>query len=218
MVKEQLVSRGISDPRVLEAAKKIPRHLFMEEAFWERAYGDQALPIGAKQTISQPYMVGLMTEALSLKDNHRVLEIGTGSGYQTAVLSELAGRVYSIERIHPLADRARAVLEELDYYNVLIRVSDGSYGWEEQAPFDAILVAAASPDIPSVLVDQLKDGGTLVIPIGDRKSQVLQKGTKQGKELVVTPLTPCVFVPLLGAHGWSEVTEENGMGCKGRYG
>jgi len=210
MIQSHLVARGISDSRVLAAMRKVPRHLFVEEAFWERAYEDHSLPIGAKQTISQPYMVGRMTEALCLKGHERVLEIGTGSGYQTAVLAELAARVFSIERIRSLAERARRIIEGLHYHNVLIRVGDGTYGLKDEGPFDAILIAAASPQIPTSLADQLKDGGVLIIPVGDRNNQVLQKGVKKRGELLLTPLTGCVFVPLLGAFGWKELGGGNG--------
>jgi len=210
MVQSQLVARGIADLRVLAVMRSVPRHLFVGEAFVERAYEDRALPIGARQTISQPYMVGRMTEALALKGHERVLEIGTGSGYQTAVLAGMAARIFSLERIRVLADRARRVLEALQYHNVLIRVADGTYGLKDEAPFDAILVAAAAPQIPAALVDQLKEGGRLLIPVGDRANQVLQKAVKKGGELQLAPLTPCVFVPLVGAFGWRE--EEGGNG------
>lgn len=210
MVEDQLVARGIKDERVLSAMRKIPRHLFVEEAFRERAYGDHALPIGEKQTISQPYMVALMTEALELKGAERVLEIGTGSGYQTAVLAELASRVYSIERIRVLTSKAWKILDGLRYQNVIIRVSDGTYGWKDEAPFDAILVAAGAPAIPSVLIDQLKVGGRLVIPVGERKEQTLKKVVKEEGKLSTTSVTPCLFVPLLGALGWKTEEEEEG--------
>ena len=210
MVEEQLISRGIKDPRVLEAMGKVPRHLFIEEALWDRAYGDHALPIGEKQTISQPLMVALMTEVLSLKGNEKVLEIGTGSGYQTAVLAELSAKVYSIERIKSLALRARDLLDKLQYQNVVIKQFDGTYGWKESSPFDAILVTAGSPDIPQVLVDQLADGGRLVIPVGDRKSQTLKKVLKTRAGLITSSHTPCVFVPLIGTYGWKVETDNGG--------
>jgi protein-L-isoaspartate(D-aspartate) O-methyltransferase len=206
MVEEQLAARGIKDERVLDAMRKVPRHLFIEEALWDRAYGDHALPIGEKQTISQPYMVAVMSEALDLRETDRVLEIGTGSGYQTAVLAELAGKVYSVERIKSLALKARAVMDSLHYTNVVVKVFDGTYGWPDEAPFDAILVTAGGPEIPRPLAEQLKEGGRLVIPVGDRVSQVLYQVVKTSTGLSSTPVTGCVFVPLLGTFGWKDPT------------
>ncbi len=204
MVDEQLIPRGISDHRVLSAMRKLPRHLFVEEALQDRAYGDYALPIGEKQTISQPYMVALMTEALELNGSEIVLEIGTGSGYQAAILAELSRQVYSIERIPNLALRARKVIEDLGYKNVDIKIYDGTLGWEEKAPFDGIIVTASAPDIPKSLTDQLKLGGRLVIPVGTRHFQTLIKVVKKKDGLVKMPLTECVFVPLIGTYGWGE--------------
>ncbi len=212
MVEDQLIAKGIKDERVLAAMRKVPRHLFVEEAFRDRAYGDHALPIGEKQTISQPYMVALMSEALALKGTEKVLEIGTGSGYQTAVLAELAARVCSIERIQSFVSKAWKIMGELGYRNAVIRQSDGSFGWKDEAPFDAILVAAGAPQIPSVLIDQLKVGGRMVIPIGERASQTLKKIVKEEKGTVTSSITPCVFVPFLGASGWSKEEESGGNG------
>jgi len=203
MVAEQIVARGMTDLRVLEAMRTIPRHLFLEEALRARAYDDSALPIGEKQTISQPYIVALMTQSLRLQVTDKVLEIGTGSGYQTAILAELAARVYSIERVKSLAVKARERLDRLGYRNVATRNSDGTYGWGEAAPFDAILVAAGSPSIPSLLVEQLKEGGRVVIPVGDRTRQALQLGVKQRGTLKMSDLGDCVFVPFIGAFAWS---------------
>lgn len=203
MVEGQIVARGIADARLLEAMRTIPRHLFLDEALRERAYDDSALPIGEKQTISQPYIVALMTQALALKATDKILEIGTGSGYQTAILAHLAARVYSMERVKSLAVAARERLDRLGYRNVVVRNSDGTYGWGEAAPFDAILVAAGSPSIPPLLVEQLKDGGRLVIPVGDRTRQALQLGVKQRGTLRVSDLGECVFVPFIGAFAWS---------------
>ena len=203
MVADQLRARGITDPRVLTAMGRVPRHRFVEEALAARAYGDYPLPIGEKQTISQPYMVALMTQALELGGGERVLEVGTGSGYQTAILAELAGKVYSVERIRALADRARAILEELGYYNVLIRVGDGTLGWREEAPFDAVLVTAAAPEVPAPLVEQLKPGGRLVIPVGGTTAQVLKSLVKDADGAVrESELVGCVFVKLVGEQGW----------------
>lgn len=204
MVTEQLIGRGIRDPRVLCAMKKVPRHLFVEEALAARAYGDYPLPIGEKQTISQPYMVALMTEALGPGPEDRVLEIGTGSGYQTAILAELCSKVYSIERIKALAERAERILKELGYTNFLIRVGDGTNGWKEEAPFDGIMVTAGAPRVPAALLEQLADGGRLVIPIGDEFSQTLTKIVREGDDYHQSTLTGCVFVKLIGNQGWKD--------------
>jgi len=204
MVDEQIAGRGIRDPRVISAMGRVQRHLFVEEALRDRAYGDHALPIGERQTISQPYMVAYMTESLELRGSERVLEIGTGSGYQTAVLAELAAHVYSIERIEALAIRARRLLDSLGYRNVTIKVYDGTYGWKAESPFDAILVTAGSPEVPIPLTEQLKDGGRMLIPVGDRTTQVLKKVTRTAGRIEVTSLTGCVFVPLIGGHGWGD--------------
>jgi protein-L-isoaspartate(D-aspartate) O-methyltransferase len=204
MVDEQIAFRGVTDPRVLAVMGKVPRHEFMPEALRAQAYGDHAMPIGEGQTISQPYIVALMSELLELKCDERVLEIGTGSGYQAAVLAELCQKVFTIERVKTLADRARATLDRLGYKNVVMKVYDGTYGWKEMSPFDAIIVTAAAPDVPDTLVDQLKDGGRLVIPVGERYSQVLMKVIKSPSGVVTKTTIPCVFVPLIGAKGWKE--------------
>jgi protein-L-isoaspartate(D-aspartate) O-methyltransferase len=202
MVEEQIIPRGIKDPRVIAAMKKVPRHLFVEEALESQAYNDHPLPIGEKQTISQPYMVALMTEALQLKEKERVLEIGAGSGYQTAILAELAEKVFSIERIRSLAIKARQLLYELGYYNVEIKIFDGTYGWMEEAPFDAIMVTAGAPDIPQPLLDQLAMGGRLVIPVGDAYVQDLIRVTKTEEGIKKEDLGGCRFVKLIGKYGW----------------
>jgi protein-L-isoaspartate(D-aspartate) O-methyltransferase len=204
MVAEQLVRRGITHQGVLDAMTKVHRHLFVEEAFWGRAYGDYSLPIGEKQTISQPFMVALMTEALELQKDQRILEIGTGSGYQTAILAELGVKVYSVERNQILALRARRCLESLGYYHAWIRVGDGSIGWKEKAPFDAIIVSAGAPGIPQCFTEQLTDGGRLILPVGEPWNQVLKKGTKRGTTIRWTDLGNCTFVKLIGKHGWDE--------------
>ena len=202
MIVEQLERRGIRDPRVLRAIAKVPRHQFVEEALVGRAYGDHPLPIGEGQTISQPYMVALMSEALELAGHERVLEIGTGSGYQTAVLAELCGKVFTIERLKSLFDRAMRRLDSLGYYNVLARVGDGSLGWREEAPFDAVLVTAGAPDVPPALVEQLAVKGRLVLPVGDAHTQVLRKGVREEASVRWSELGGCVFVKLIGQRGW----------------
>ncbi|MCU0532262.1 MAG: protein-L-isoaspartate(D-aspartate) O-methyltransferase [Syntrophales bacterium] len=205
MVDAQIRSRGIRDARVLRAMEKIPRHLFVDEGLIDQAYNDSPLPIGEKQTISQPYIVALMTEALELGGREKVLELGTGSGYQAAILAELADRVFTIERIASLAQKARRLLESLNYYNVVIRVGDGTYGWREESPFDVILVAAGSPSIPRMLVEQLAVGGRLVIPVGGRYTQNLIKLTRLSEnpdDVRQEDLGGCRFVNLIGEHGW----------------
>jgi protein-L-isoaspartate(D-aspartate) O-methyltransferase len=204
MVEDQIVARGIRDPKVIAAMRKVPRHLFVEEALQNQAYSDHPLPIGEKQTISQPYMVALMTEALQLAGRDKVLEIGTGSGYQTAILAEVALKVFSVERIRSLVIRARTLLYDLGYMNVEIKFSDGTLGWPEETPFDAIIVTAGSPGVPQPLVDQLGVGGRLVIPVGDAFDQELVRVTKTEEGIKREDLGGCRFVKLVGQHGWSE--------------
>lgn len=200
---ETLVERGIKDSRVLQAFRKVPRHLFLDEALWPQAYSDHPLPIGEKQTISQPYIVALMTEALQLTGVERVLEVGTGSGYQTAILAELADRVYSIERIPGLAKRARKVLDELKYTNIVIRVGDGTEGWRDESPFAGIIVTASAPDAPDPLMQQLETGGRLIIPIGEEQFQDLMLYVKEGEDRYREQnYGGCRFVKLIGEHGW----------------
>ena len=201
MVDAQLRARSIKDPRVLKVMETIPRHLFVDEGLIDQAYSDNPLPIGEKQTISQPYIVALMTEALALTGKERVLEIGTGSGYQTAILAKLADRVFSIERVASLAARARKVLDKLNCYNVAIRIGDGSYGWREEAPFDAIITTAAAPEVPSYLLEQLAPGGTMVVPVGSRDVQTLYKLTRSTEDparVDKEDLGGCSFVSLFG--------------------
>jgi len=204
MVDLQIVRRGIKDPRVITAMKKVPRHLFVSESLRSQAYEDHPLLIEEKQTISQPYIVALMTEALQLKGHEKVLEIGTGSGYQTAILAELADKVFTIERIPLLAEKARKRLEELGYKNIVYRIGDGSLGWPEEAPFDGILVSAAAPSIPQPLIDQLAMGGRLIIPVGDRLSQELVLVERVPEGIRKSFLGGVRFVDLIGKWGWSE--------------
>jgi len=203
MLDSQIRARNVRDPRVLEAVRTVPRHLFVEEALRDRAYLDKALPIGEKQTISQPYMVAAMTEALELTGRERVLEIGTGSGYQTAILAELAESVFSVERIASFVPLARRRLESLGRYNVLIKVGDGTIGWSEHAPYDAILVAAAAPQLPRPLLEQLRVGGRLVVPMGPEESQTLMRIRRGEEGFHEEALGECRFVKLIGRHGWA---------------
>lgn len=204
MVETQIKARGIKDERVLKAMLKVPRHLFVEEALRDQAYGDFPLPIGEGQTISQPYIVALMTESLELKGNERVLEIGTGSGYQTAILAELVLWVYTVERFSTLLSKAKKILTELGYKNISFKLDDGTLGWGEASPFDAIIVTAASPQIPPPLIEQLAEGGRIVIPVGDEFSQTLINGIKRGGQLHTKSLEPVRFVKLVGAYGFKE--------------
>ncbi len=203
MVDEQLIPRGIHDENTLRAMRTVPRHLFVDDAMASCAYGDNPLPIGAGQTISQPYIVALMTQALGLKGDERVLEIGTGSGYQAAVLSRICERVYTVERIDSLLVRARKIFDRLHYHNITSRLDDGTDGWPDEAPFDSILVTAGGPKIPQPLIDQLADPGRLVIPVGDQHVQELQLLEKNSGETRVTTIEQVRFVNLIGAHGWS---------------
>jgi protein-L-isoaspartate(D-aspartate) O-methyltransferase len=202
MVDEHLVGRGVTDPRVVAAMRRVPRHLFVQEALRTRAYGDHPLPIGEEQTISQPFIVGLMTSLLELTGREKVLEVGTGSGYQTAVLAELARRVCSIERLPRLAERARAVLESLGYDNVWVRVGNGALGWPDEAPFDRIIVTAGGPALPPPLVQQLAEGGRMVLPIGRADNQVLTVVDNVGGEIRQREHGECKFVKLVGKYAW----------------
>jgi len=205
MVDLQLRARGIADQRVLGAMEKIPRHIFVSDALREQAYNDNPLPIEGQQTISQPYIVALMSSALELTGKERVLEIGTGSGYQTAVLAELAERVFSIERISALAASARRVLDALDYYNIAIRVGDGTLGWREESPFSGIIVTAGAPGAPRFLLEQLVVGGRMVIPVGSHSSQTLLRLTRLSddpEDIKTEELCGCRFVGLIGEQGW----------------
>jgi len=206
MVATQLVRRGIKDESVLRAMREVPRHLFVAPGMESRAYGDHALPIGEGQTISQPFMVALMTQALKLTGRERVLEIGTGSGYQTAILSRLAEQVFSIERVEGLAARARTVLEGLGASNVAICVGDGTIGWKEFEPYDRIIVTAGAPEVPPSLEEQLGDPGIMAVPVGSHGLQQLRIVVKSQGEVSVRDVGGCVFVPLVGKEGWSKET------------
>ena len=202
MVQEQLRARGITDQRLLAAFLKVPRHLFVPAEYRNQAYEDHPLPIGFEQTISQPYIVGLMIHSLALKGHERVLEIGGGSGYQTALLAEMALEVHSIERIPELMVAARRCLHELGYSNVAVTAGNGSLGLPEKSPFDAIIVSAASPQMPKPLLGQLNDPGRMVLPLGDRQAQSLVRVEKRHGQMTTTELGGCMFVPLLGEYGW----------------
>jgi protein-L-isoaspartate(D-aspartate) O-methyltransferase len=202
MVKEQLEARGITDTRILGAFREVPRHKFVEEYLKYRAYDDYPLSIGFGQTISQPYMVALMTQSLMPKPQEKILEIGTGSGYQAAILSRLCGIVHSIERISALASRARKVHDELGYYNINIRIGDGSLGLAKEAPFDGIVVTAGAPHVPEALIEQLGEGGRLIIPVGDESLQELRRIVRTKDGIQEESLGGCRFVKLIGRNGW----------------
>jgi len=205
MVEEQLKARGLTDERLLAAFRKVPRHLFVPAEVQHEAYTDHPLPIGEGQTISQPYIVALMTSQLRLQGHERVLEIGTGSGYQTAIVAELALEVMSIERVPDLLLAAKGRLAELGYLNVHLSSANGSLGWPEHAPYDAILVTAAAPDVPRPLVEQLTPNGRMVLPIGPPDAQMLVAIERRGEHVIHRDLMSCVFVPLLGQYGWPSV-------------
>ncbi len=202
MVQEQILRRGVTDPRTLQAMSEVPRHLFVDVALQASAYGDYPLPIAGNQTISQPYIVAAMTQALQLQGDEKVLEIGTGSGYQAAILSRLCEKVYTVERINTLLAGARKVFDQLHYYNIMSRLDDGTLGWAEHAPYDAIIVTAGGPAIPAPLVEQLADPGRLVIPVGGQGVQQLQLLTKKEGELEIQVLESVRFVDLVGEYGW----------------
>ena len=201
---EEIIDRGIKDVRVIKAMSRVPRHVFVRDSFHHKAYGDHPLPIGASQTISQPYVVAAMSEALQLTGEERVLEIGTGSGYQTALLSELAAQVFTIERVKSLGRQAKQLLDGLGYTHINYKVFDGTYGWQELGPYDAVLITAAGPEVPQALIEQVKDGGRIVAPIGDDQGQELMVYTKRGKRLRAKRMGDCFFVPLIGKYGVPE--------------
>jgi len=202
MLKYQIEARGIKNSRVISAMQEIPRHLFVLDAFIEQAYGDFPLPIGESQTISQPYIVAEMTQALNISQTDKILEIGTGSGYQAAILSKLASQVFTIERIESLFKKAQNIFKSLNYQNIFTKLGDGTIGWEEESPFDAIIITAGSPSIPQILIDQLKINGRMIIPVGDQNSQSLIKIHKTEAGLEQINLGGCRFVKLIGQYGW----------------
>ncbi|HEY3294263.1 MAG TPA: protein-L-isoaspartate(D-aspartate) O-methyltransferase [bacterium] len=203
MVLTQLERRGITDSRVLEAMRKVKRHHFVEAAFRDRAYDDTPLPLEAGQTISQPYVVARMTSLLDIRPTDKVLDIGTGSGYQTAILAELARKVYSIERHMPLVMKARRNLEAEGYANVILKQGDGTIGWAEFAPFDKIVISAAAPVFPKTLFNQLRDGGLMIFPMGEMKTQQLMIVERQGEDALTRDAGQVSFVPLIGREGWA---------------
>jgi protein-L-isoaspartate(D-aspartate) O-methyltransferase len=204
MVVEQFIRRDIRDERVLSAMRRVPRHRFVPDEHRHLAYSDCPLPIGQSQTISQPYIVALMTQMLGLEGDECVLEIGTGSGYQAAVLSLVAREVHTVERLETLAARAQKCLNDLDIKNIFVHVGDGTRGWPEYAPYDAIIATAAAPHVPQPLLDQLADGGRLVIPVGSRAGQILERWLREGEEFEKEQTVPVAFVPLLGDFGWKD--------------
>lgn len=204
MVEEQLIPRGIKNKRVLDAFYKVERHKFVPENSQASAYADFPIPIGQGQTISQPYIVSLMTEYLDLREEEKVLEIGSGSGYQTAILAELAKEVYSIERFESLSKKAEALLTELDYKNVKIKVGDGTLGWPQESPFDKIIVTASSPHVPLPLTEQLKESGKIIIPLGKTFGQVLTLAEKKEGKLEFSEICGCIFVPLIGKYAYKD--------------
>jgi len=203
MVDIQLAHRGISDKRVLDAMSKVPRHIFVPSEVVSIAYTDQPLSIGESQTISQPYMVALMSECLKLSGGEKILELGTGSGYQTAILAELGDLVYTMERISMLSIRAQGTLKDLEYKNIRFKTGDGTLGWPENAPYDGIMVTAGAPHVSQVLIDQLAEGGRIVIPVGNSFSQELVVVSKINKKIRTKNICGCMFVPLIGKHGWN---------------
>jgi len=207
MVTEQIMGRGVVTPRVIEAFRKVPRHLFVPEEFRSHSYNDHPLPIGEGQTISQPYMVALMTDILNLSGEEKVLEIGTGSGYQAAILAELGKEVYTVERHRALAERAEKVLKDLNYQNVRVLVGDGTKGWKEFSPYQKIIVTASAPDVPQPLFEQLDEMGRLAIPIGGRWSQDLVLVEKRKGNMITKSICGCVFVPLIGEYGYGDIIE-----------
>ncbi|MDI6694388.1 MAG: protein-L-isoaspartate(D-aspartate) O-methyltransferase [Anaerolineales bacterium] len=204
MVEEQIFQRGVRDPRVLEAMREVPRHCFVPPEYRYLAYTDGPLPIGSGQTISQPYIVALMTELLRLKGHEKVLEVGAGSGYQAAILSRLAREVHTIERHANLARQAARILSDLGLENVHVHIGDGTLGLPEHAPYDGILVTAAAPQVPGALLQQLADGGRMVIPVGGRGGQVLEVWTREGERYDYESVLPVAFVPLVGEQGWKD--------------
>jgi len=204
MVNDQILGREVRNKRVLAAMRKVPRHEFISEEYYAEAYADHPLPIGDGQTISQPFIVALMTNQLDLKGGEKVLEIGTGSGYQAAVLGELAREVHTVERVKALANGAQQTLARLGYKNIQVHVGDGSLGWPEEAPYDRILITAAAPEVPEGLMDQLAEDGRLVLPVGNRWRQMLEVWRKCGETVEKEEVLPVVFVPLLGKKGWQE--------------
>ena len=202
MVKEQLVKRGIKNQQVLDTMLKVQRHLFVDSKNIKKAYSDSPLPINCSQTISQPYIVALMTELIEPDKNKRVLEIGTGSGYHTAILAELFKKIFSVERHKTLADKAEKKLKSLGYKNIEIKAEDGSVGWKDKSPYDAIIITAAAPEVPDILVEQLKDRGKMVIPVGSHFQQNLELICKRGDSYITKIICGCVFVPLIGKAGW----------------
>ncbi len=204
MVKEQIVARGVENTRVIQAMKKVPRHLFIENTYYHQAYNDYPLPIGQNQTISQPYMVASMTELLELKGDEKVLEIGTGSGYQTAILALLCSKVYSVERISELTRKARLTLKQLGFSNINLIVRDGTLGWPEFAPYNGIIVTAGAPEIPDALIEQLANNGRMVIPVGNEACQTLNFVEKHKGRIYRKEFFGCAFVPLVGKGGWNK--------------